>query len=68
MKGKYCEYYWSVRKTKKGFVWHIRIDWRKGAEVLQSSLDEEDESDKYSKTARVARSEAYDRIRDYYSF
>lgn len=67
MRGKYCEYYWSVRKEEKGFVWEIRSDWRKGAEVLQSSKDNDDDDDKYFETAQTAMQDAYEAIQEYYS-
>lgn len=66
-KGKYCDYYWSVKKTAKGWIWEIRSDWKKGAEVLQSSLDNEDEDDKHFKTEGAARCDVYEAIQDYYS-
>lgn len=66
-KGKYCEYYWTTKKVKEGWVWTIRSEWRKGAEILQSSTDNELAEDKYCDTETEARSDVYHAIQDYYS-
>lgn len=66
MKGKYCDYYWSVKKEKEGYAWYIRSSVTKGAEVLQSSKDNDDPEDRYFDNETAARSDAYDAIQDYY--
>lgn len=63
--GKYCDFYWSVKKQEKGFVWKIRAVF--GGEVIESSLDNEDDDDKYLPTLTAARSEAYDAIQNHYT-
>lgn len=68
MKGKYCDYYWSVKKEKEGYIWHIRSSHEKGAEVIQSSTDEDWIGENYYETDREARADAKEAIRDYYSF
>lgn len=66
-KGKYCDYYWSVKKTKGGFVWTIKSDWRKGAEMLQSSLLNNEPGFEFFDTYTAARSDVYEAIQDYYN-
>ncbi len=65
-KGKYCDYYWSIKKTPNGYIWEIRGDWRKGSEVLVSSLINGDPDFTYYETITAARSDCYDAIQDYY--
>lgn len=67
MKGKYCDYYWSVKKEQKGYVWYIRGSHVKGAEILESSKDNDDEDDKYFETDRKAKNNVYEAIQEYYS-
>lgn len=66
MKGKYCDFYWSIKKTDKGYIWAIRGDWKKDAEVLQTSIESEDEDERYFKTSRDAMYNAKETIRDNY--
>lgn len=63
MRHKYCDYYYSIRKTKDGYVWTI---WNKEGEKMQSSLDNEDKEDQYLETDIAAKSDAIDAIQDYY--
>lgn len=63
MRRKYCDYYYSIKKTDKGLIWKIM---NKDGEVLQSSTDNEDDDDKYFPNETAARSDAIDAIQDYY--
>jgi len=66
MKGKYCDYYWSTKKTARGWIWEIRSDWHKDAEVIQSSLENEDPEDQYLESETAARTDVHHAIQDYY--
>lgn len=65
-RGKYCDYYWSTKKEKSGkWIWEIQAEYN--GEVVQSSLDNEDEDDKFLDTETAARSDAYHAIQDHYT-
>ena len=63
---KYCDYYISVSKKEKGFIWKIWSNMING-EVLQSSMDETDEDDRYFVSKEVAYQEAAENVQYYYS-
>lgn len=67
MKRKYADIYYSVQKTNKGWTWKIFFEFKKGSEVAQTSLDNEDDEDKYFKTPTAARTDAIEAIQDHYS-
>lgn len=60
---KYCDYYYTTRKLKLGYVWHIR---NLNGEILQSSLDDED-TEEYYPNKLAAELDAKDAIQDYYT-
>jgi hypothetical protein len=66
MKGKYADFYWSVNKTKDGYTWKIKRHWKKESEVLQTSIESEDQDERYFKTAKAAMYNAKETIRDQY--
>ena len=66
MKRKYAGMYYSVNKTDKGFVWNLFFNYR-DKKPCQTSLENDDEDDKYLDTETAARGDAIDAIQDYYS-
>lgn len=67
MKRKYADYYYSVKKHDAGYVWSIYSSYEKGSEVLESSLQNQDEDDKYLPTETAARTDAIHAIQDHYN-
>lgn len=67
MKRKYADYYYSVKKTDKGYTWSIYSKYEKGSEVLESSLQNKDKDDQYLETETAARTDAIHAIQDHYS-
>lgn len=65
MKRKYAGMYYSVKKEDKGWVWKIFFDYL-DKEPSQSSLDNDDEDDKYLETEGGAMSDAIHAIQDHY--
>ena len=63
---KYADYLISVKKEKNGFVWRI---WNKmiGGEVLECSLDAEDDDDKYFPSKEMAYQNAAENIQYHYT-
>jgi hypothetical protein len=66
MKRKYADMYYSVKNTDKGWMWKIFFNYA-DKEPSQTSLDNEDDDDKYAKTETAARQDAIEAIQDHYS-
>jgi len=60
---KYCDLYYTIKKTDKGYVWYIR---EKGGEQIQSSLDNEYEDERYYEDKAFAEIDCRDCIEDHY--
>jgi hypothetical protein len=60
---KYCDLYYSIRNTPKGYVWYIRT---KDGDILQSSLDNENEEDQCYTEKQSAETDCREAIEDYY--
>ncbi len=58
---KYCDLYYTTRKTSKGYYWTI---WFSAGKKMQSSLDSEDEDERYFKTKLAAILDAKDHIEE----
>lgn len=67
MKRKYAGMYYQVKKTNKGFIWNLFFEYKKGSGIVQSSLENDDDDDKYLETETAARSDAVDAIQYYYN-
>lgn len=66
MKRKYAGMYYSVKKEERGWIWKIYFNYT-DKEPCQSSLDNEDEEDKYNESSGMACCTAIDAIIDYYT-
>lgn len=66
MKGKYCDYYWSVKKESEGYVWYIRTSYKRDAEVVECSKENNNPEDRFYDTPGDAASDARHAIQDYY--
>lgn len=60
---KYCDYYFTTKKTKSGYTWNILNEKR---EVLQRSTDNENVDDQYFENKTAAELDCRDAIQDYY--
>lgn len=60
---KYCDFLFTTKKEKDGYVWKILNDKR---EVLQSSLDNEDPEDRYFENKIQAELDCREAIQEYY--
>ncbi len=67
MKREYADMYYSVKKTEKGFVWSLYLNY-KDKKPSQTSLEFDDDDDKYYESETAARMEAIQAIQDHYSY
>jgi len=65
MKRKYADMYYSVKKEEKGWTWAIYGEYL-SKEPMQTSLQAEDEDDRYLDTETAARTDAIHAIQDHY--
>lgn len=68
MKGKYADFYWSVKKHPEGFVWTIKNINDKRSEPIETSLDEEDIDERYFDDPDKAIEAVKERIREIYQY
>jgi hypothetical protein len=61
---KYCDYYFTTKKTNKGYTWNILNEKR---EVLQTSLDNQNAEDQHFETKGDAEQDCREAIQDHYS-
>jgi len=66
MKRKYADMYYSVQKTNKGYTWKIFFNY-KDKKPSQTSLQFEDDDDKYSENETGARMDAIHAIQCHYN-
>jgi hypothetical protein len=66
MKRKYAEMYYSVHNTDKGWVWKIYFNYSDKKPAV-TSLENEDEDDKYCLSETAARMDAIHAIQDHYN-
>lgn len=66
MKRKYADMYYSVKKTDKGWMWKLFLNYF-DKEPSQTSLDNQDDDFKYYETPGMAICDAIDAIQDHYS-
>lgn len=60
---KYCDYYFTTKKTDKGYIWSILNEKK---EVLQKSTDNSNPDDQYHETKAEAELDCRDAIQDHY--
>lgn len=66
MKRKYADMYYSVKKTDKGWTWSIYFNFY-DKKPSQTSLENDDEDDRYLPSETGARMDAIHAIQDHYS-
>lgn len=66
MKRKYADMYYSVKKTDRGWTWSLFFNY-KDKKPSQSSLEFDDDDDKYSESETGARMDAIHAIQDHYT-
>lgn len=65
MKRKYADMYYSTKKEEKGWIWKIYLNYS-DKEPCQTSLENDDEDDRYYESMAMAVCDAIDAIQDHY--
>lgn len=60
---KHCDLYYTTKKTDKGYIWRILNGKR---EIMQTSIDTNEEGEQYYDSKIQAELDARDAIEDYY--
>lgn len=60
---KYCDLYYTIKKTNEGYVWFIR---NKDGEALESSITTNEDGDQYYESRQECETDCQDAIEDHY--